>query len=60
LGDLVLGRIPGRGTAEDITLFKSLGLAVEDVAAAHLVLRAAVAEGVGALIELGGIRHEEA
>jgi alanine dehydrogenase len=60
LGDLVLGRIPGRGTAEDITLFKSLGLAVEDVAAAHLVLRAAVAEGIGALIELGGIRHAEA
>lgn len=60
LGDLVLGRIPGRGAAEDITLFKSLGLAVEDVAAAHLVHRAAVAEDVGALIELGGIRHEEA
>ena len=28
LGDLVLGRIPGRGAAEDVTLFKSLGLAV--------------------------------
>ena len=60
LGDLVLGRIPGRGAAEDVTLFKSLGLAVEDIAAAHLVLRAAVAEGVGAVIELGGVRHEEA
>ena len=35
LGDILLENIKGRATREDITLFKSLGLAVEDVAAAH-------------------------
>jgi alanine dehydrogenase len=60
VGDLVLGRIPGRGAAEEITLFKSLGLAVEDLAAAHLVLRAAEAEGVGQVIALGGVRDDVA
>jgi ornithine cyclodeaminase/alanine dehydrogenase-like protein (mu-crystallin family) len=34
LGDLLLGRCPGRRSAEEITLFKSVGLAVQDAAAA--------------------------
>ena len=38
LGDVVAGRAPGRTAERDVTIFKSLGLAVEDVAAAHLVL----------------------
>ncbi|MBS1241039.1 MAG: ocd [Gemmatimonadetes bacterium] len=58
LGDLVLGRIPGRGAAEEVTLFKSLGLAVEDIAAGHLALRAAETVGEGQVIALGGVRDE--
>jgi alanine dehydrogenase len=47
LGELVLGRIEGRRSDEEITIFKSLGMAVEDVATADLVYRRAVERGVG-------------
>jgi len=40
IGAVVSGADPGRRSAEEITLFKSVGVAVEDVAAAALVLRA--------------------
>jgi alanine dehydrogenase len=42
LGEVVAGAQPGRISAEEITLFKSLGLAVEDVATADLVYPKAV------------------
>jgi ornithine cyclodeaminase len=42
IGDVLLGRSPGRTSAEEITVFKSLGLAVEDLAAAALELGASV------------------
>src|SRR5262249_36062183 len=35
IGEILLGNLPGRTSASDITLFKSLGLAIEDLAAAH-------------------------
>jgi ornithine cyclodeaminase len=38
LADLVTGRVAGRRTAEEITLFKSVGTALEDLAAAQLIL----------------------
>ncbi len=47
LGELVLGRTAGRRALDEITIFKSLGMAVEDVAAAELVFRRAVEAGVG-------------
>jgi ornithine cyclodeaminase len=56
LGDVLLGRIEGRADPEDVTIFKSLGLAVEDLAAAHHVLRKAEAAGVGLVADLGGLR----
>ena len=37
LGDLCAGRVPGRGAAGEITLFKSVGTALADLAAAALV-----------------------
>lgn len=40
IGAVVAGTAPGRRDAHEITLFKSVGVAVEDVAAAALVLRA--------------------
>jgi ornithine cyclodeaminase len=39
LAELVRGDAPGRMSATDITLFKSVGTAIEDLAAAHLLLR---------------------
>jgi len=44
LGEVVAGTRPGRGSAEEVTLFKSVGVAVEDVAAADLVYQAVLRE----------------
>ena len=44
VGEVVAGTKPGRQSAEEVTLFKSLGLAVEDVATAELVYRTALEE----------------
>jgi ornithine cyclodeaminase/alanine dehydrogenase-like protein (mu-crystallin family) len=41
IGEVLLGRHHGRSSREEVTWFKSLGMAVEDVAAAELVRRAA-------------------
>ena len=41
LGEIAAGRKPGRASLEEITLFKSVGVAVQDVAAAGAVLEAA-------------------
>jgi alanine dehydrogenase len=47
LGEVAAGRIEGRQTAGQVTLFKSLGMAVEDIAAAHLACERAMARGLG-------------
>jgi ornithine cyclodeaminase len=47
IGDVCGGRIAGRHSATDITIFKSLGMAVEDVAAAHLAFERASERGLG-------------
>ena len=52
LGEVLSGRAPGRANAEELTVFVSLGLAVEDLAAAELTLRAAEAAGLGAEVSL--------
>jgi ornithine cyclodeaminase/alanine dehydrogenase-like protein (mu-crystallin family) len=51
LGQIIVGRYPGRGRPQDITLFKSLGIAIEDVAVAGRVYARAKAEGVGTIID---------
>ena len=56
LGEALLGTVPGRRTPEEITLFKSLGIAVEDLAAAHAIYRTALERGAGTTLELGGRR----
>lgn len=56
LGDLVLDPSRGRLSNNDRTLFKSLGLAVEDVAAARFIYERALAEQSGTWIALGGLR----
>lgn len=57
IGEVLLGRVPGRRSAGEITLFKSLGLAIEDLAAAHHVYRKALATGGGISFALQGSRH---
>jgi alanine dehydrogenase len=52
LGELVAGSRPGRTSPGETTLYKSVGVAVQDLAAAALVLAAAQERGVGLTIEL--------
>ncbi len=52
LGELLLGTAPGRESEDEITVFKSLGLAVEDLAAAELVLARALEEDAGTVVSL--------
>ena len=52
LGEIVIGQKPGRQDAEQITVFKSCGLAVQDVSTAVAVARAARARGVGTEVAL--------
>jgi alanine dehydrogenase len=52
LCDVVAGNVLGRRSAADVTLFKSLGMAIEDVACAALVLGRARERSVGKNVEL--------
>jgi len=54
VGDVFLGRIPGRRSPNEITLYESLGVAVEDLAAAHAIHRRARETGAGTWLEWGG------
>ncbi len=47
IGEVFAGRHPGRTGAGEVTLFKSLGMAVEDVATAHFAYRQALARRIG-------------
>ena len=57
LGDVLIGRAPARRSPAERTLFKSLGIAVEDLAAAHHLWRKAETQGRGIAVELGGMRE---
>ncbi|MFV1857837.1 MAG: ornithine cyclodeaminase family protein [Anaerolineales bacterium] len=52
LGEIVSGDAQGRSTEDQITLFKSVGVAVQDAAAAGLALRRAEELGLGQVVEL--------
>jgi len=52
LGELVAGSRPGRESDAEITLYKSVGVAIQDLAAAALVLRAARERNIGQEFEL--------
>jgi ornithine cyclodeaminase len=52
LGELLLGKVSGRASDEEITVFKSVGLAVQDAAAAARALAAAEKKGLGNVIEM--------
>jgi ornithine cyclodeaminase/alanine dehydrogenase-like protein (mu-crystallin family) len=52
IGEVANGTQPGRTSRDEVTLYKSLGVAPQDLAAAHHVLDRARAAGIGQLIEL--------
>jgi ornithine cyclodeaminase len=52
LGEVLIGRHPGRTSPTEITLFKSLGLGIEDVAAARYVVEQARRAGAGTEVPL--------
>ncbi len=55
LGEVVSGRLPGRESAQQITVYKSMGHAVEDAAAARLVYERALQQGSGQELSLSGL-----
>ena len=52
LGDIITGKAPGRTSPDDITLFNSVGLAIQDLAICNLMLERAREKGVGHEIDL--------
>ncbi len=56
IGEILTGSIAGRVSEDEITLFKSLGIAIEDLAAAQRIFEQAQARQMGTWVEIGG-RH---
>ena len=54
IGELLLGTKAGRTSPDQITLYKSVGVAAQDAAAAYLVVTAARQQGLGSEIHLSG------
>ena len=52
LGQVIVGSRPGRSRAEDVTLFESVGLGLQDLATAELVMACAAERGVGTTVDL--------
>ena len=52
IGELLDGRREGRTSPDELTLYKSVGVAVQDAAAAMLVLRAALEQGAGREVDI--------
>lgn len=54
IGEVILGRIVGRERPEDITIYKSLGVTTQDLAAGLRALQEAKTQGLGHTLELSG------
>jgi ornithine cyclodeaminase/alanine dehydrogenase-like protein (mu-crystallin family) len=52
IGEVLAGTKPGRTSASEITLYKSVGIAIQDVAAAQLIYRKALELKVGTTVEI--------
>jgi ornithine cyclodeaminase/thiomorpholine-carboxylate dehydrogenase len=52
LGEVLIGRRPGRVASQEITLYKAMGHAIEDLVAAELAFRTAVHERAGMTVRL--------
>lgn len=53
IGEIINGTAAGRSSTDDITFFKSVGVAVQDAVAGAAVLAAAEAKGLGSLVDIG-------
>src|SRR5574341_322245 len=51
IGEVLAGTKPGRSSANEITLYKSVGIAIQDVATAQLVYRKALEQNIGTHVE---------
>jgi ornithine cyclodeaminase len=58
IGEILLEQIGGRASSKEITLFKSLGLAAEDVASAHYIYQKLLKQNKGAWVEFGALKSE--
>ena len=54
LGALLLGKVEGRLSRDDVTVFESLGIALEDLACAHHIHLRALESGAGVWLDWGG------
>ncbi len=52
LGEILVGKIPGRASDEEITIFDSTGLAIQDVAVGTVVYRRALESGSGIRLKM--------
>ncbi len=57
IGEILLDKIEGRKSEDEITLFKSLGLAVEDIASAYHIYQKIGNDGKGTWVEFGGKKY---
>ena len=52
LGEVIVGSAPGRGSRDEITVYKAMGVAIEDLVAAELAYRTALSRGLGHTVVL--------
>jgi alanine dehydrogenase len=52
LGEVIVGSAPGRGSSGEVTVYKAMGVAIEDLVAAELAYRTAVRSGLGQTVVL--------
>ena len=53
LGEVIVGRVPGHKSRDDITLYESHGMGIQDIYTGHHVLEVARAEKLGTELPVG-------
>lgn len=59
IGDILLDKVKGREDRKQITLYKSAGVAIQDLVTAHYIYTQAIKKKMGVFVELGGLNHLE-
>lgn len=54
IGEVLTGKVPARTSPDEVTLFKSLGIAIEDLASAHRIYEVCRERELGVWVEIGG------
>jgi ornithine cyclodeaminase len=60
IGEVLTGKVPGRTSPDEVTLFKSLGIAIEDLASAHRIYEICKERELGVWLEIGGLHFGKA